>query len=44
MNCVIAKPFKLLNQSDFSSPFVHYENLPMQYTELFLALKIENFK
>ena len=22
---------------------VHYENLPMQYTEIFLALKIENF-
>ena len=22
----------------------HYENLPMQYTEIFLALKIENFQ
>ena len=25
----------------FSLP--HYENLPMQYTEIFLAVKIENF-
>ena len=24
--------------------FYHYENLPMQYTEIFLALKIENFQ
>ena len=24
--------------------FIHYENLPMQYTEIFLALKIENFQ
>ena len=23
---------------------IHYENLPMQYTEIFLALKIENFQ
>ena len=23
---------------------LHYENLPMQYTEIFLALKIENFQ
>ena len=23
---------------------IHYENLPMQYTEIFLALKIENFR
>ena len=22
----------------------HYENLPMQYTQIFLALKIENFQ
>ena len=22
----------------------HYENLPMQYTEIFLTLKIENFQ
>ena len=22
----------------------HYENLPMQYTEIFLALQIENFQ
>ena len=22
----------------------HYENLPMQYTEIFLALTIENFQ
>ena len=24
--------------------YIHYENLPMQYTEIFLALKIENFQ
>ena len=24
--------------------FTHYENMPMQYTEIFLALKIENFQ
>ena len=23
---------------------IHYENLPMQYTEIFLALKIESFQ
>ena len=22
----------------------HYENMPMQYTEIFLAVKIENFQ
>ena len=24
--------------------FKHYENMPMQYTEIFCALKIENFQ
>ena len=24
--------------------YVHYENMPMQYTDMFLALKIENFQ
>ena len=24
-------------------PLPHYENLPMQYIEMFLAVKIENF-
>ena len=24
--------------------YTQYENLPMQYTEIFLALKIENFQ
>ena len=23
---------------------IHYKNLPMQYTEIFLALNIENFQ
>ena len=26
------------------SCYLHYENLPMQYTEIFLTLKIENFQ
>ena len=26
------------------SSLMHYENLPMRYTEIFLALKIENFQ
>ena len=28
---------------DFSLRIVHYENLPMQYTEISLAVKIEDF-
>ena len=32
-------------QSNFGNIFcLHYENLPMQYTQSFLALKIENFQ
>ena len=28
---------------EYSHGYIHYENLPMQYTEILLALKIENF-
>ena len=30
-------------QSGLSSKNSHYENLPMQYTEIFLPVKIEKF-
>ena len=33
------------NQADVIEALIsHYENLPMQKTEIFLALKIENFQ
>ena len=31
-------------KEQFALGRVHYENLPMQYTEIFLALKIESFQ
>ena len=38
--CCIVQLLLILHLTFFS----RYENLPMQYTEIFLALKIENFQ
>ena len=37
------KIFKNVNTQE-TPCILHYENFPMQYTEIFLALKIENFQ
>ena len=36
-NCQTVAPITI-------QPIKHYKNLPMQYTEIFLALKTENFQ
>ena len=34
----------LISKNNLQHMLLHYENLPMQYTEIFLALKIEIFQ